>query len=169
MGSIFGFLASGFNGLIVILVSSVLSLLGGVYLGHSYEKNYYEAKISSEKVRNQDAINAAIQEEANRSALAVGQLFRALQAEQTKSQAYQSQAKTIFAQTSDGMAGRNCFVPYGFIRLWNASATGETTSPASSDAITSTIDLDTVLSATIDNHGKYREAARQVEAIKAAQ
>ena len=43
------FLASGANSLIAILITAVLSLLGGAYLGHSYEKNYYEAQIAKGK------------------------------------------------------------------------------------------------------------------------
>jgi len=163
------FLTNGLNCLFAILIASTISLLGGVYLGHSYEKNYYEAKISSEKITQQEAVSKAIAEQAAKGNIAVAQLFKVIKSEQAKSQAYQTQGKAIFAKSGQSMGGSNCFIPFGFIRLWNASATGETTSPASTDSTTSSIDLDTVLATTIENHGKYREAVRQIEAINAAQ
>ena len=159
------FLASGMNCLIAILISSVLSLLGGIYLGYSYQTNYYEAKISKDSLEQEKAIS----KDRAKKDLAIAQLFKNLQAEQAKNAGYQAQAKSLYRTNGIANHGNNCFVDYGFIRLFNASATGETTIPASSDSITSTIDLDTVLSATIDNHGKYREAARQIEAIRAAE
>ena len=169
MGALLGFLATGFNGLIVILVSSVLSLLGGVYFGHNYEKNYYEAKISKDALEKSREYEKALAEDRAKKDFAIGQLFKALQDEQAKSSSYQSQAKAIrMANTANG-GSSVCCVNYGFIRLFNASATGQNTEPVSSDAITSTIDLDTVLAAIIDNHGKYRQAAGQIDAIRASE
>ncbi|MBU3640034.1 hypothetical protein [Polynucleobacter sp. AP-RePozz3-80-G7] len=163
------FLTSGANCLIAILVSSVLSLLGGVYLGHNYEKNYYEAKISKDNLSKEEAYKSQLAIEQAKKDLAIAQLFKELQAEQSKSSGYQSQAKALYLANGTNNPSGNCFVSFGFIRLFNASATGETTSPASTDSITSTIDLDTVLSTAIDNHGKYRQAERQIEAVRAAQ
>lgn len=163
------FLTSGSNCLIAILISSVLSLLGGAYLGHNYEKNYYEAKISKDNLKQKEAYEKALAEYQAKYNLAIGQLFAALQAEQSKSSGYQAQAKSLYRANANSNPGANCSVSYGFIRLFNASATGEATEPASSDSATSPVDLDTVLAAIIDNHGKYRQAERQIEAIRAAQ
>ena len=162
------FLTSGANCLIAILVSSVLSLLGGAYLGYNYQTNYYEAKISKDSLEQEKAYATRLSIEQAKKDLAIAQLFENLQAEQAKNAGYQSQAKALYRANGANNPSNNCFVDFGFIRLFNASATGQTTSPASSDSATSTIDLDTVLSAIIDNHGKYREAARQIEAIRAA-
>jgi len=163
------FLTTGSNCLVVILVSSVLSLLGGAYLGHNYEKNYYEAKISKDSLEQKEAYEKEFAKKQAQKDLAIAQLFSALKDEQARSAGYQLQAKALYHSNNNGVVSSNCYVSYGFIRLFNASATGQTTEPASSDSITSTVDLDTVLSATIDNHLKYRQAASQIEAIKAAE
>ncbi len=163
------FLTSGANSLIAILVTSILSLLGGAYLGYSYQTNYYEAKISKDSLEQKEVYEKALAEYQAKYNLAIGQLFNALQAEQAKSSNYQAQAKSLYLASANSNPGANCYVSYGFIRLFNASATGESTSSTSSDSATSAIDLATVLSTTIENHGKYRQAARQVEAIRAAE
>ena len=163
------FLASGANCLIAILVSSVFSLLGGAYLGYNYQTNYYEAKINKDNLKQKEAYEKALAEYQAKYSLAIGQLFTALQEEQAKSSGYQAQAKSLYMANANSNPGANCRVSYGFIRLFNASATGETTSPASSDSATSPVDLATVLSTIIENHGKYREASRQIDAIRKSQ
>lgn len=160
------FLTSGANCLIAILISSVLSFLGGAYLGHDYEKNYYEAKISKDNLKQKEAYERDLAEKQAKKDLAITQLFKALQSEQSKSSGYQTQARDLFAMAHG--SGSNCSVTFGFIRLFNASATGQPTEPTSSDSATSTIDLTAVLTAIIDNNGKYREAANQIEAIRTA-
>ncbi len=163
------FLTSGANSLIAILVTSILSLLGGAYLGYSYQTNYYEAKISKDSLEQKEVYEKALAEYQAKYNPAIRQLFNALQAAQATSSNYQAHAKSLYLASANGNPGANCYVSYGFIRLFNASATGESTSSTSSDSATSAIDLATVLSTTIENHGKYRQAARQVEAIRAAE
>jgi hypothetical protein len=51
--------------------------------------------------------------------------------------------------------------------LFNASATGNDTHPSDFDTTTSSVNLTEVLSAIIENHGKYREAAAQINSIRA--
>ncbi len=164
----FSFLTNGLNALYAILIAAVISLLGGIYLGHNYEKNYYEAKISSEKTSRQEAITKAILDEQAKNAKATEAFISTIRREQAKSAAYQEQAKSLYANNSLGVRTDNCRVTYGFIRLFNASASGEASSPDSTDSISSPVDLATVLSTDIENHRKYREIAGQIEAIKAA-
>jgi hypothetical protein len=163
------FLASGANSLIAILIASLISFTGGAYLGHNYEENYYEAKINKDSLKQKEEHEKELAEQEAKYNLAIGQLFNALQAEQAKSSGYQAQAKSLYMANANSNLAANCRVSYGFIRLFNASATGEATEPASSDSATSLVDLDTVLATIIDNHGKYRQAKRQIEAIRAAQ
>ena len=158
------FLASGANSLIAILITAVLSLLGGAYLGHSYEKNYYEAQIAKDK----GAYQAALEQEREKGANAVANFIDKLRQEQKRSAAYQAQARTLYDHLQSGSNNLNCSVSYGFIRLFNASATGEITEPASTDNLIAPVDLAAVLATSIENHGKYREAARQIEANRAA-
>jgi hypothetical protein len=164
----FSFLTNGLNALYAILIAAVISLLGGIYLGHNYEKNYYEAKINSEKVSREEAINKAIIDEQAKNAKATEAFISTIRREQAKSAAYQEQAKSLYAINGSVSPSDNCRVTYGFIRLFNASASGETSSPDSTDSISSPVDLAAVLSTSIENHRKYREVAGQIEAIKAA-
>ncbi len=164
----FSFLTNGLNTLYAILIAAAISLLGGIYLGHNYTKNHYEAQISSEKASRQEAVNKAILEEQAKNEKATESFISTIRREQAKSAAYQEQAKSLYAANGIGVRSDNCRVTYGFIRLFNASASGEASLPDSSDAISSPIDLATVLSTDIENHRKYREIAGQIEAIKAA-
>ena len=164
MGSLLGFLATGFNGLIVILVSSIGTFLGGIYLGHSYEKNYCEAQIAKDK----GAYQAALDQEREKGNQAVATFLTQLREEQKKNAAYQNQARALYAHLQPGSNSLNCSVSFGFIRLFNASATGDNTEPTSTDDLIAPVDLATVLATSIENHGKYREAAKQIDANRAA-
>lgn len=164
MGMILGFLASGFNGLIVVGVASLFSFLGGGYLGYNYEKNYYEAKIAKDEIGYQAEIDKARE----KGARAVAQFVEQLRQEQARSAAYQNQVRAIYAGIQPGNSSSNCYVSYGFIRLFNASASGQGTEPAGTDQLIAPVDLAAVLAASIENHGKYREAAKQIDANRAA-
>ena len=157
------FLTSGANCLIAILIASLISLTGGTYLGYEYQKNYYEAKISRDNLKQKEAYEKDLAKKQAEKDLAITQLFKVIQSEQAKSSSYQAQARDLFAQSNGA-----CNVSFGFIRLFNASATGEPTEPTTTDSATSTVDLATVLQTVIENNGKYRDAANQIEAIRTA-
>lgn len=137
---------------------SFLSLLGGIYLGHNYTKNGYEAQIAKQKASTAQEI---ISEQTKAQKAAAGFISK-IREEQLKSSLYQADARLVLG---DSLVGGGCYLPYGFIRLFNASATGDQTAKSSSDNIASPIDLTALLSTIIENHGKYREAARQIEAL----
>lgn len=153
-----GWLLSGFNSLIVIAVAAALSFGGGWYAGSKYEKNYFEALMAREKEQYQ----RALAESQLRYDNAAADYFQRIRQEQAKNAHYERQVKNLYTTGAD-----NCRVTYGFIRLYNASATGESTGPQDTDNLVAPVDLATVLSTDIENHGKYREAAAQIEAIKA--
>ena len=137
----------------------ILFFLGGIYFGHSYTKNSYEAQIArKEAIAKQEAINS--QAKAQES---VASFISNARKEQIKSSSYQADARLAFNDSSNSSF---CLLPYGFIRLFNASATGDQTAQSSTDNITSSVDIATLLSVIIENHGKYREAARQIEAMQ---
>lgn len=151
------------NTLIASLASALIAFSGGIYLGHNYTQNHYEAQINAEKVATQKAI---IDSQA-KADLAIGQLFKEIQSEQAKSAGYQSQARQLYANT--GLTGNSvCRVSFGFIRLFNDSATSSDSAPQSTDILTSPVDLATVLATSIDNHRKYQELRAQIEAIRIA-
>ena len=152
-----GWLFSGFNSLIVIAVAAALSFGGGWYAGSKYEKNYFEALMAREK----DQYNKALAESQLKYDNAAAEYFQRIRQEQAKNAHYERQVKNLYTTGAD-----NCRVTYGFIRLFNASATGDSTNPQDTDNILAPVDLATVLSTDIENHGKYREAAAQIEALK---
>lgn len=147
------------NGIYATIASVVIFTTGGAYVTYKYQKNYYEAKISKIEADNAKAI--AKQREADDST--ISRLVETIKAERARTSSFERQIKQIGILGSGN--ANTCRVSFGFIRLFNASATGEISAPQDSDTTTSTIELDTVLSTILDNHGKYREAIRQVNAI----
>lgn len=156
------------NSLMSYLLTFALSISGGLYLGHNYTKNHYEAQIATEKSNRQEAIVQAVLSEQAKNQKATEAFISTIRSEQAKSSIYQGQAKALYANGAFGINPGNCAITFGFIRLFNASATGEASIPVSTDALCSPIDLAAVLTTSIENHRKYREVAGQIEAIKAA-
>jgi hypothetical protein len=60
-----------------------------------------------------------------------------------------------------------CTIDGGFVRLYNASATGQTSSPSRSDGTTTSLDLATVLSVAAENNAKYLKIAQQLKDLQA--
>lgn len=156
------------NSLMSYLLTFAISISGGLYLGHNYTKNYYEAQIASDKASRQEAITQAVITEQAKTQKATAGFINSLRIEQGKSAIYQGQAKTLYPSVAFGINPSNCAITYGFIRLFNASATGEAALPVSTDALCSPVDIAAVLSTSIENHRKYREIAAQIEALKAS-
>ena len=156
------------SAVIAILIASVLSASGGFYFGSSYRTNYYEAKISKDELTRKQNYEKALSDQQAKNNLAVSQLFKLIQEEQNKNANYQSQVKAIYTNSYFGMGGNSCYVSYGFIRLFNASARGAESTPSSTDYLRSPIDLASVLSTIVENHGKYRQVADQIESLKSA-
>ena len=141
-------------------IALLISFLGGIYLAYNYQENKYEAQISKERLASQEALT----KEKDRGEAIVATYVEKLRAEAERTSNYEHQAYSLVPPkvSSNG----TYYVSFGFIRLFNASATGETTSPASTDNLSSSIDITTVLSTVIENNGKYREVASQIEANK---
>ena len=142
------------------VIALLISFLGGTYLAYQYQENKYEAQISKERLAAQEAIN----KEKDRGEAIVAAYVEKLRAEAKRTSDYKDQAVSLAA--SKDSSSRSCYVSFGFIRLFNASALGETTGPASTDDLASTIELTTVLTTIITNHGKYQELVSQIEANK---
>jgi hypothetical protein len=154
-----GWLLSGFNGLIALFAAVAIAFGGGAYMGSKYRTNYYEAKIAKDK----EIYQQALAENKAKFDLATAEYFQQIRQEQAKNIHYERQVKNLYTSGSP-----NCNVTFGFIRLYNDSATGNTSNPQSTDHLIAPVDLATVLTTDIENHGKYREAAAQIEALKSA-
>jgi len=156
------------NLLMSYLLTFAISISGGLYLGHNYTKNHYEAQISAEKATRQEAISKAIVEEQAKNQKATAGFIVTIRKEHAKSAAYQEQASALYANQPISGNPTNCAITFGFIRLFNASASLETSEPVGTDPLCSPVDITTLLSTSIENHRKYLEVAGQIEAIKAA-
>lgn len=154
-----GWLLSGFNSLIALVAAVAIAFGGGAYVGSKYRTNYYEAKIAKDK----EAYQQALAENKAKFDLAAAEYFQQIRQEQAKNAHYERQVKNLYT-----LGSPNCNVTYGFIRLYNDSATGSASDPQNTDHLVAPVDLATVLSTDIENHGKYREAAAQIEALKSA-
>lgn len=148
--------------LIAAILAAVVSFTGGVYLAYNYQKNYYEAKISRAELASQ----RAIAEEKARGETEAATFFNNSRSERTRTGSYQEQ-KNKLSNVQPMAVSSACVVPFGFIRLFNASATGNDTTPADTDSTPSSVELTEVLTAIIENHGKYREASAQIDSIRA--
>lgn len=148
--------------LIIAAIAAFMTFTTGVYLAYTYQKNYYEAKIARTELASQEAIT----KEKARGEAESAAFFARARSERTRTADYQTQTNQRPA-TQPVANSNTCFVPYGFIRLFNASATGDDTNPADTDATPSPVELTEVLSTIIENHGKYREASAQIESIRA--
>lgn len=148
--------------LIAAILAVIISFTGGIYLAYNYQKNYYEAKIARTELASQETIA----KEKARGEAESAAFFARARNERTRTTDYQAQANQRTATQPVANSG-TCFVPYGFIRLFNASATGDDTNPADTDSTPSSVELTEVLSTIIENHGKYREASAQINSIRA--
>lgn len=146
------------NKLVQAVFISTLSVLGGIYIGYDYTKNFYETKISRDKATAEENIITQQAQEQKSAA----QFVTKIREEQSKSSQYQKDARMVMGDLHEP---GDCKLTYGFVRLFNASATGSQTAQSSTDSLASPVDIATLLAAIIENHGKYREAARQIEAF----
>ena len=70
-------------------------------------------------------------------------------------------------QVTLAVGPNQCTISTGFVRVYNASASGEASTPSSLDGTPSTIDTATLLSITIENNEKYRRLADQMTQLQA--
>ena len=148
--------------LIIAAIAAFATFTTGVYLAYNYQKNYYEAKIA----KSEASFQKAYAEEKARGEAETARFFAESRNQRTRTTDYQAQVIKRNV-TQPVVNSGTCFVPYGFIRLFNASATGDDTNPADTDSTPSSVELTEVLSTIIENHGKYREASAQINSIRA--
>lgn len=144
------------------LIGLLLVFIGGIGFGYKATKTYYSGEIAKEKL----AYEKTISEEKARGEKAVASYIERLRAQTERTSSFREQARNTHTLGSGSTIYPNtCFVSYGFIRLFNSSATGIDSAPTEFDSTPSTVELTTVLTTIIANHGKYREAAEQINAI----
>jgi len=155
------------------LIVGAIGAIGGAYFTKGYEVNRYEAKI--ERMKADQVKEVAAQEKAYAEAYrkkeieynqTTSNLYKELQNEQSKTINYEKQV--VYVTRPATLSPNNvCVISNGFVRLFNASASGVSTEAELSDATPSEVDFATLLSTIIENNGKYRQLADQVNALNA--
>lgn len=156
------------------LLSSVTGIAGGVYLyiivgacsallsgyaAYSWTSDYYQVKIEHASVR-------ALKEKDDiqrKGDQLVADYIKQIEQLANNNTSLQRQVSVAVIHSN----GSSCVVSNGFVRLYNASTTGETSSPSSTDGATSSVDEATLLSVAIENNEKYNKLAQQLLDLQA--
>ena len=138
---------------IYLIVATLSAVLSG-YLAYSWTSSYYVAKIehaNSQALKEKDEI----QQKGDQLVANYVKQLEKLGSTNTVLQ------KQIYgAVRSDSNV--TCTISSGFVRLYNASALGEASSPSGSDGTASEVDVATLLSTAIENNTKYNKVAQQL-------
>lgn len=144
------------------LISSITSLAGGIYIylivagasaiiagygAYSWTSDYYEIKIEHANIvalKDKNDIQT-------KGDLLVAKYIDQITELSTNNASLQRQV-SLAVKHSDGS---NCVVSDGFVRLYNASAASEASTPSSSDGASSGVDEATLLEVITENNNKY--------------
>jgi len=156
------------------LLTNITSLAGGIYIylivaglsgviagygAYSWTSDYYIAKIEKSNLEAEQKVND-IQQQGDR-----------LVADYVKQVEQLGYVNASLQQQISGAVHTNnnssCTIPNGFIRLYNASATGQASSPSSLDGTPTSLDLATILSVSAENNSKYLKVAEQLRELQA--
>lgn len=141
--------------LIVAIISSVLS----GYFVFDWTSKYYTVKIehaNSQAIKEKDEIQ-------RKGDQLVADYVKKIDRLGSTNTVLQKQIYSAVRPNSNDP----CTVTSGFVRLYNASATGETSSPDSTDGTSSEVDAATLLSVLIENNTKYNKVAQQLIELQA--
>lgn len=139
---------------IYLIVAGISSVFTG-YAAYSLTSDHYIAKIElantlAEKEKNE------IQEKGDKLVKDYIDQIDKLSANNSSLQ----------RQVSMAVGDNQCVISAGFVRLFNASTTGESSAPSSTDGTSSTIDEATLLSVSIENNEKYLRLVDQLTKLQ---
>lgn len=138
---------------IYIVVATISALLSG-YLVFDWTSGYYSNKIEHANVqalKEKDEIQ-------QKGDQLVANYIQQIEKLNTSSNALQRQVPAVVLPNYNN----SCTISSGFVRLFNASALGEASSPSGADGATSEVDVATLLSTAIENNTKYNKVAQQL-------
>ena len=138
---------------IYIVVATISALLSG-YLVFDWTSGYYSNKIEHANVQALKEKNE-IQQKGDQL---VANYIQQIEKLNTSSNALQRQVPAVVLPNYNN----SCTISSGFVRLFNASALGEASSPSGADGATSEVDVATLLSTVIENNTKYNKVAQQL-------
>jgi len=136
-----------------LIVAAAATLLSG-YLVFNWTSEYYSNKIEQANVqalKEKDEIQ-------QKGDQLVAKYIRQIEKLNTTSNTLQGQVPVAVRPNDDA----SCTITSGFVRLYNASALGETSSPSGSDGTPSEVDIVTLLNTIIENNTKYNKVAQQL-------
>jgi hypothetical protein len=156
------------------LLTNITSLAGGIYIylivaaasaavtgyaAYSWTSDYYVAKIEKSNLEAEQKVND-IQRKGDQL---VADYIQKIEQLGSVNASLQQQISVAVHPSNNG----TCTIDNGFIRLYNASATGQTSSPSGADGAPTSLDLATVLSVAADNNAKYLKIAEQLKELQA--
>jgi len=156
------------------LLTNLTSLAGGIYIylivaglsgvvagygAYSWTSDYYIAKIEKSNLEAEQKVND-IQRKGD---LLVADYIKQVDKLGSVNASLQKQISGAVRTNNND----TCAIPNGYVRLYNASAIGETSSPSSLDGTATSLDLATVLSVAAENNAKYLKVAAQLKDLQA--
>ena len=149
-------LASFTGGIYIYLIVAATSGAVVGYGAYSWTSNYYIAKIER---ANELALKEKDDIEQKGDKLVVQYIDQI-----TKVSNHNADLQK---QVALAIGPDRCAISNGFVRVYNASSSGEATTPSSLDGTPSAIDTATLLSTIIENNEKYRRLADQLTQLQA--
>ena len=147
------------GGIYIYLIVAATSAAVTGYAAYSWTSDYYDAKIAHASL---------IAEKEKNDIQAKGDQLVADYIKQIDQLAnHNASLQRQIALATVHSDGSRCVVSNGFVRLFNASTAGETSSPSSTDGASSTVDEATLLAVSIENNNKYLKVAQQLEDLQA--
>ena len=156
------------------LLTNLTSLAGGIYIylivaatsaavtgyaSYSWTSDYYQAKIEH---ANEAALKEKNDIQAKGDQLVADYIKQINQLADSNARL---QRQIALATVHND--GSSCMVSDGFVRLYNASTTGESSAPSRTDGASSAIDEATLLSILAENNARYLKIAKQLEDLQA--
>ena len=143
---------------IYLIVAAVSGVVVG-YSAYSWTSDYYVAKIEKSNIEAEQKVND-IQRKGDQL---VADYIQQINRLDSVNASFQQQISVAVRPSNNG----TCTIDNGFIRLYNASATGQTSSPSGADGASTSLDLAAVLSVAADNNAKYLKIAEQLKELQA--
>lgn len=138
-----------------IIVAAVSSLTAGG-ITYRFTADHFEAKIA---IANDKAREDILSVQKQGDEIVAGYVLK-LKDLNAKVVSYEKQKQSAIGSSK-------CDLSNGFVRLYNASASGSTTSSGVADGASSGVDAATLFDVLIANNIKYNEVVKQLEALQA--
>jgi hypothetical protein len=142
---------------IYVIVAATSGALFG-YSAYSWTSDFYIAKIEKANIDAENKVND-IQRKGD---LLVANYIKQIDKLGSVNASLQKQISSAVRPNNDAP----CTIDGGFVRLYNASATGQTSSPHRSDGAATSLDLATVLSVAAENNAKYLKVSQQLRELQ---